>query len=72
MTQEALAEKVNCSVDTIKRIEVGKVARFDVLYFVSEVLDVPFYSFFPPREKDTNDYIREMHALLDAIEENLS
>lgn len=71
LTQEQLADEAGCSVDTIKRIEAGKVRDFTLLYFVAEALDISPASLLPPRETDPKELLREAQAILAGLEEKL-
>ena len=71
LTQEQLANEVDCSVDTIKRIEAGKVRDFTLLYFIAEALDISPASLLPPREADPKELLREAQAILAGLEKKL-
>ncbi|WP_147539016.1 helix-turn-helix transcriptional regulator [Anaerotruncus rubiinfantis] len=47
ITQEQLAEYVNVSDDTIKRIEKGQSVKLDVAFNIALVLGVPVQSLLP-------------------------
>ena len=69
MTQEQLAEWVNVSDDTIKRIESGKGAKSDIAFAIAETLKVPIELLFPPQQNISTEYeSRDSLSILKNIE----
>ena len=59
LSQEALAEKAGCSVDTVKRYEKGTAGmRLDTAWYFALALGIPFESFLPERENNAEDQLR--------------
>ena len=57
VTQEQLAEQIEVSVDTIKRVENGKGVKLDVAFNIAAALRVPFESLLPPQKYLSNDEV---------------
>lgn len=66
MTQEALAEAVNCSTVFISQIETGvRVPGFETIYKLSEVFDCGIDALVYGGSKDKKGYITEISRLFD-------
>ena len=56
VSQEKLAERAGCSVDTVKRYEKGIIGmRLDMAWFLAEALQVPLESLLPKRDQEESN-----------------
>lgn len=59
ITQAQLAEYINVSDDTIKRLERGNGVKLDVAYHVATVLEIPIQSLLPPQNMQSEHKLIE-------------
>ena len=57
VTQEKLAEQIEVSVDTIKRVENGKGVKLDVAFNIAAALGVPFELLLPTQKYLSDDEV---------------
>lgn len=63
ITQESLAEAIDVSVETIKRVEKGESIRLDIAYRAALALRVPLASLLPTQQRDKQTIQREIEVL---------
>lgn len=70
LSQQALAERAQLSLKTIKRYESGsKAMQLDVAYDIANALNIPFQYLLPFKERNVEQTLDEMEVIFSYLRE---